>query len=55
MRASISTIGPPYGSVAPPPDPIPAEEVIHSPGQWNVIASPLAYRFKAQKVSVYSV
>ena len=33
MRASISTIGPPYGSEAPPPRSIPAEGLIHASTQ----------------------
>lgn len=33
MRASISTIGPPYGTKAPPPRSIPAEGLIHASRQ----------------------
>lgn len=33
MRASISTIGPPYGTEAPPPRSIPAEGLIHASRQ----------------------
>ena len=33
MRASVSTVGPPYGSEAPPPRCIPAEGLIHASRQ----------------------